>query len=1044
MTMKNFLRTSFLSAFCAVAVSGTAQETQTGDSLFVYSKNGTADVFPAALLKGHASLDGRLCVTLNNDSVVYYNESELDSVRTAGPSLVDLPVFTSFKFNNKYNAQVFTDVIASIDGDRITASVGAIGKRLTPSFQLSEQGAKVYVDGAEQVSKVSRLRFDGDVVYTIARDGWRIMKHRLVQDEVWSEPSADTEEATAIPLTVDMLSTNAPSNYEETEGLAMLLDNNPYTFFHSTWGTGEYGKLPADQNPYLQVDLKEDVQLIRFGYETRYDAARYPMGFTVQASADGAKWVDVQSLTQADGLPYGIGLSFTSKTIDLGKVYRHLRFVMTSASYKNYLAMSSFSLYKVTAVKGGDEPTLISPAVYEYTWQPYGRDVTVSVDWLTDKATSVPRIDLNIENGQMISSKDYYLNAEIIIDGAGVWPSMTDSVQVKGRGNSSWSSNPYAKNPYRLKFASKKKPFGMTAGKSWVLLANKLTGSMMTNAVAQRIAKAVASAGANDIVPVELYINGEYRGSYNFTQHVGFANNSVSLDDETNATLLELDQYFDEAYKFRDSYFQLPVNIKEPDLSTYTDYAQQQLIENDFNAFTQKIYSGGADYEDDLDCEMFARYMLVNMLSQNLELLHPKSVYLYKEDLLSLHSKYIFGPAWDFDWGFGYEGTTSYCQRNAEQNFFTAYYDKGRPFFTNLFYNSDKVKRATYALWTKYLENDFEELLEYVDDYYAFANSSFVHNATKWGDGSKYDTFVSNCKTWLQQHANYIYSNLQTYDLTQEPAIEHGDVNLDGAISVADVVCVMNNILGIENETFDFNQADADENKEITVNDAVHIVALVMQQPANTQRMQLLPHSAATVRPQAFAARIGGVSRVPVKFCIDSEMGYAAVQFDVLLPEGIALQDLSLPDGWQGRAYRIADLGEGRYRVAVYGAANEVLPAGEAVLDLYVTAEGFVAAEHRVLSIDDATLVNAAGEELRLMPRSATFDMDATTGIEAVKDLDATGGDALYLDAPAQGSVKVYTADGRLFRSVNLAGGKQRIALPSGLYIVNNMKILVK
>lgn len=1042
--MKNILRTTFVSVFCAVAASGAAQEAQTGDSLFVYSKNGIADVFPAALLKGHVSSEGQLRITLNNDSVVYYAESELDSVRTAGPSLADLPTFTSFKFNNKYNPQVFTDVIAAIDGDHITASVGAIGKRLTPSFQLSEQGARVYVDGAEQTSKVSRPRFDGDVVYTIARDGWRIMSHRLVQDEVWSEPSTDTEEATAIPLTVEMLSTNAPSNYEETEGLAMLLDDDPNTFFHSTWGTGQYEKLPTDQNPYLQVDLEEAVQQIRFGYETRSDAARYPMSFLVQASFDGTKWDDVRTFAQADGLPYGIRQSFTSQTINLGNPYRHLRFVMTSASYKNYLAMASFSLYEVTVIKGGDEPTLISPAVYEYAWRPYGRDVTVSVDWLTDRATSVPRIDLNIENGQMISSKDYYLNAQIIIDGAGVWPDFTDSVQVKGRGNTSWSSNPYAKNPYRLKFASKKKPFGMTAGKSWVLLANKLTGSMMTNAVAQRIAKAVASAGANDIVPVELYINGEYRGSYNFTQHVGFANNSVSLDDETNATLLELDQYFDETYKFRDSYFQLPVNIKEPDLSTYPDYAQQQLIENDFNAFTQKIYSGGADYEDDLDCEMFARYMLVNMLSQNLELLHPKSVFLYKEDLLSLHSKYVFGPAWDFDWGFGYEGTTSYCQRNAEQDFFTAYYDKGRPFFTNLFYNSDKVKRATYALWTKYLENDLDELLEYVDDYYAFANSSFVHNATKWGDGSKYDTFVTNCKSWLQQHANFIYNNLQVYDLTQEPAIEHGDVNLDGAISIADVVCVMNNILGLENETFDFNQADADENKEITVNDAVHIVALVMQQPANTQRKQLLPRSSATVRPQAFAARVGGVSRVPVTFSIDSETSYAAVQFDVLLPEGIALQDLLLPDGWRSRSYRIADLGEGRYRVAVYGAANEVLPAGEAVLDLYVTAEGFVPADRRVLSIDDATLVNVAGEELRLMPRSAAFDMDVTTGIDTIKDVDATGGDALYLDAYAQGSVKVYTADGRLFRSVSLAGGKQRIVLPSGLYIVNNKKILVK
>ena len=56
-------------------------------------------------------------------------------------------------------------------------------------------------------------------------------------------------------------------------------------------------------------------------------------------------------------------------------------------------------------------------------------------------------------------------------------------------------------------------------------------------------------------------------------------------------------------------------------------------------------------------------------------------------------------------------------------------------------------------------------------------------------------------------HGPMYYAPWQHRWNTQEPAIEHGDVNLDGAISVADVVCVMNNILGIENETFDFNQA---------------------------------------------------------------------------------------------------------------------------------------------------------------------------------------------------------------------------------------------
>ena len=47
----------------------------------------------------------------------------------------------------------------------------------------------------------------------------------------------------------------------------------------------------------------------------------------------------------------------------------------------------------------------------------------------------------------------------------------------------------------------------------------------------------VGTAGANHIVPVELYMNGEYRGSYNFTEKVGFSNNSIDLDDETGAAL---------------------------------------------------------------------------------------------------------------------------------------------------------------------------------------------------------------------------------------------------------------------------------------------------------------------------------------------------------------------------------------------------------------------------------------------------------------------------------------------------------------------------
>ena len=113
--------------------------------------------------------------------------------------------------------------------------------------------------------------------------------------------------------------------------------------------------------------------------------------------------------------------------------------------------------------------------------RPYGRDVSVNVEWPTDTAR-VPAIYIYTENGEFPADKETYLKAAIRIDGAGVFPDFNDSVNIRGRGNSSWAGQ-YGKSPYRLKFDDSKKPFGLTKGKSWVLLANKQTGSMLSNAV---------------------------------------------------------------------------------------------------------------------------------------------------------------------------------------------------------------------------------------------------------------------------------------------------------------------------------------------------------------------------------------------------------------------------------------------------------------------------------------------------------------------------------------------------------------------------------
>ncbi|MBQ7571484.1 MAG: CotH kinase family protein [Bacteroidaceae bacterium] len=457
----------------------------------------------------------------------------------------------------------------------------------------------------------------------------------------------------------------------------------------------------------------------------------------------------------------------------------------------------------------GEEPTLVSPAEYRKGFMPFGRDYVVRVDFLSDHSTTeyqVPRIDITFDDGESWNAwtyigrygKTYYEEATIRIDGGGVFPDMEETpMLIRGRGNSSWGYGSDSKNPYRLKFYEKQKPLGMKSGRSWVLLSNKQTGSMTTNALAMKVADMVGTAGCNHIVPVELYVNGHYRGSYNFTEKTGFHNNSIDLEDETNAVMLELDSYYDEPYKFRDKNYRLYVNLKEPDfeemlqdsLITQEEADERfQQIQDAFNTFTLAVKK---DYDTALlDVDAMVRAMLVTDLVRNEELMHPKSWFIYNADITA-DSLWTLGPVWDFDWSFGYERSNphSYFISEASSDLFQYMNSSnvGFPFFKQLLRGSDVAKKAYYRLWTEFMTSGkLDELIEYCDDYFQYAEPSLVHNqngvtneeynwwtgtttkSTGWGDGKNYATVTTRAKTWLRKRAEYIYKRLTVYDLSDD------------------------------------------------------------------------------------------------------------------------------------------------------------------------------------------------------------------------------------------------------------------------------------
>ncbi len=681
----------------------------------------------------------------------------------------------------------------------------------------------------------------------------------------------------------------------------------------------------------------------------------------------------------------------------------------------------------------------------------YERTQTVRVNFLTDQSTNeykVPRIDITLtdnsgswgySNWIGMNGKSTYVNATISIQGGGVFPDMLSTpMQIKGRGNTSWSGSPYSKNPYHFKFSVKQKPLGMTAGKHWILLANKQSGSMTSNAIGMKAANLFEAAGNNHIVPVELYINGSYRGSYNLTERVGFSNNSIDLLDESCAAMMELDQYNDEPTYNTNNAYSICTKIHIPDADDMaegkTTLTNEQILA-DYNHMVATLAQGGDDYTKLVDAEYLARYLSACELMWNFELQHPKSVFLYSENVTDEPAAdgydatpWVFGPLWDCDWGFGYDGSGEYYNLNvAESDFFdNLRYRTAGSFWYDLRHNSEEVDRIYYRLWHDLKQrNVVQELHDYAQEYYDFAKESFEHNSwneTSNTDGRDYVDITRRSQEWLTKRFEYVFNSLAAYDLPVEPDDPNtpgrdlmGDVNDDGIVSTADVVTLLNALVGLPTETYYSGRADIDSNGRVSIGDVVMLCNLVMEQTAPVRRQLHLP--AATMHVYATPTTLPCYSEGVARLIVEVDEGrYSALQMDISLPEGVSLEGVELPAALNGMTARTALLENGNYRLVLYADGSITLPTEPVTLDLHLVTG---AAQQGRLHITAPTAGTSLGEEERLRAHSAAFVIqDETTGIEQLQDAESKKESPVYdltgrrVYQPAKG---VFIRDGKKY-----------------------------
>ena len=1014
-------------------------EPEDGEVVYVYLSNGDIDAFQLAALDGDYYIaDGTLYFPLDGGETAYYTSSEYDSISMVKPML---PSMTSFKFNNKYNPTLNVDVECAEVTNDINLSVNAIGKWLTASFQLSDDKAVAYVDTVLQVSKETRQSFAKSVAYKVTYPGYNIIKRIKVQDEIWTTPSTSGE-TKEVKLTADMLSTNKPST-SSSESLANLLDGNSSTIFHSTWGSAN--NATVNVNAYIQIALPEQLENIQLYYKCRPQSGYNPLVWEIYAGNDGNNWKLIRTLDYiADGMPRGgAGQEYTSPTISFGSKYSYLRIVQTSGEYsKNHLALSELRVYNVIPATT-EEPVKIQDAVYENRRVPFGNTYNVTIDWLTDRIATVPRVDIDIDGGLFVTSKDYYLNAKFRISGNGVYENFEDSVQIKGRGNSSWS---HSKKPYRLKFEEKVKPFGLTKGKSWVLLANAQKGALMANAIAMKIGQMAGAKYPNHIIPVELYMNGYYMGNYMFTEKVGMANNSVDIDEE-DGYVVELDTYgsTDETI-YRTGNYNLPVKVAEPDLDEYIneEYAKDRraAILEDSREMQAAVYAGEG-LEDVMDVDATARFFLTNDLVLNQEINHPKSTYYHKNES-DPEGKIAFGPLWDFDWGFGYESGSKYCysgQTSSVINYNMAAYS----FWQDLT-DIEVFKKHYYHVWKEFMENNsIAELHDYIDSYYNFAKTSFQNNAYEWGSSNGFsESDRDRAKQWVEERANYIYNNLDEYDVNDLIYTLPGDVNLNNQLTVHDVAVITAYLQGNVYKRFSEAKADFNADGYIDLEDAGLTAGEVMMAEApSATYAYATPLAAGELYAEDAVLELGEDAVVPLNLMRYSGEEYTAMQFDIRVPDGVFVNDIVPAQTLASHNFSYEMLDMNTYRVVVYSDDNATISGSDDVLvSLDANATSVVEEDARAFEIVNAYAVDGNNDEVRFNDLKIAFSQ--ATGIsDTYATFSVKGGDCIKVTALEAQEFVVYSVDGRLVRKVRVNSGTTRIALPAGVYVVNGEKVLV-
>lgn len=280
------------------------------------------------------------------------------------------------------------------------------------------------------------------------------------------------------------------------------------------------------------------------------------------------------------------------------------------------------------------------------------------------QVTSLPTVSMHVKDNVNPTQKGYDLESNITItyeNGTLIqeYPILT---RVRGNFSASWENK-----PYRIKFNDDKKHHMLkdsekdespAKAKKWTLISSYGDKTLMRNPVAYEVSKRIGLPFTPWCKPVDLILNGEYRGTYQLTDHVDVKSDRVNVVEMTSEDIegealtggymIEMNGYAgSDPVNFTSSHGN-PVTIHSPE-DDVIQTVQKNYIINHFNEMEKRVFAANytdpeKGYRSMLDLESFLKYFLSNEFCTNTDYLWQ--VYMFKER----GNDHIFtGPVWDND-----------------------------------------------------------------------------------------------------------------------------------------------------------------------------------------------------------------------------------------------------------------------------------------------------------------------------------------------------------------------------------------------------------